>query len=85
MVIGLMSSVYALDTGQIGCGVETSQTSPDVICVDVSDKAIETVNILHKDTLMHVWAKGEDTKRINVVIAEPISPNFSRGYRTCPV
>ena len=34
MVMGLMSSLYALDTGQIGCDVEKSQTFSTIDGVD---------------------------------------------------
>ena len=73
MFIGLMSSLYALDTGQIGCDVEKSQTliGADGIVDIPSDATFVKVNILHKDTLMYSWGEGIDNK----------IPGISGGYK----
>ena len=56
MCIGLLSSLYALDTGRpISCDVEKSQilSETDGLKITPNDVAYVKVNILHKDTLTH--------------------------------
>ena len=62
--MGLMSSLYALDTVKIGCDIEKSQTFDiinDVTSVP-SDIVIGQVYIWHKDTIHYSWGEGIDIK-----------------------
>ena len=73
MVVGLMSSLYALDTSQVGCDVEKSQTliGCDGVKTTPVDITYTKVNILHKDSLMYSWGEGIDNK----------IPGISGGYK----
>ena len=63
MFMGLMSSLYALDTIKIGCDVEKSQTLDvidDATSIPASKETVK-VNILHKDTLMYSWGNEHNS------------------------
>jgi len=65
MVMGLMSSLYALDTSQgAGCDAQMSQTLSEIDGVKTtpSDVTFVKVNILHKDTLIYSWGESGDNK-----------------------
>ena len=84
MFMGLLSSLYALDTSQVGCGIESKSqmnATGDFNTAEVSDTA--TIIISHKDTLMYSWGEGVDNKIMrlsSLATDKPSVPKIGGGY-----
>lgn len=88
MVIGLMSSLAALDTGQIGCDVQKSQTLSETDGVKSTPASATTakVNILHRDNLMYSLGEG-GLDKLKIIWTSGCNQNTKtdRAYATVAV
>jgi len=79
MVIGLMSSLYALDTGQsVGCDGDKSQTiNIDVTTTSISDKALAVYAVAQPPT--YTWSQVD--KDLDDMIKQcAINSQLKRGH-----
>ena len=87
MFMGLLSSLYALETTKIGCGIEKSHTLDiinDATSVP-SDMIVGQVYIHHKDTLMYSLDLGMDSKLIKQTSRCDQNANIQLAYATVAV
>lgn len=84
MFMGLMSSLYALDTGQVVCGIEKSQsvTADTTVLPTVrSDTTYVSINIQYKDTLRISGSHAtKPYMKMTNVFAKLAVPSTSGGY-----
>ena len=85
MFMGLMSSLHAMDTGQIGCDVEKSQTLSETDGVTFMPESIASgkVIITQRDTLIYgLLLKGqENIRKISLAkVPQIVCTNNSLGY-----